>query len=338
MRRLPITGKRAVAVRMLLAACLLVAPAAAAGCGGGGDAAADGGSLDVIASATFLADIAQNVAGERFTVRALVPADADLHAYEPTPRDLAGVAGADLFIVNGAGLERALEDTVRAAGGEVRVVEASDGLTTRTPQPGEPQGGDGDEAADGVTSAAAGDAEAGAAPDPHFWLDPTLVETYVANIRDAFAAADPEGAATYEANAAAYVTELRDLDRWIAAQVETLPAEARLLVMNHVSHGYFADRYGFTVVGAVIPSVDTADSPTARQLSDLTRAVRETGVKAIFVELGQSPKLAEQIAAETGIAVVADLRDHSLSAPDGEAATYIEMMKYDTRRIVEALR
>ena len=108
--------------------------------------------------------------------------------------------------------------------------------------------------------------------------------------------------------------------------------------MNHVSHGYFADRYGFTVVGAVIPSVDTADSPTARQLSDLTRVVRETGVKAIFVELGQSPKLAEQIAAETGIAVVADLRDHSLSAPDGEAATYIEMMKYDTRRIVEALR
>jgi len=177
--------------------CLLLTLPIAAGCDGKGGAA-DGGPLDVVASATFLADIAQNVAGDRFTVLALVPADADLHAFEATPRDIADVADADLFIVNGAGLEQTLEDTVREAGGGVRVVRASEGLTTRTPRPGEPQGD---------------------AVDPHFWLDPTLVETYVENIRAAFAAVDPAGAATYAENATAYTEELEALDRWIAAQV-----------------------------------------------------------------------------------------------------------------------
>ena len=108
--------------------------------------------------------------------------------------------------------------------------------------------------------------------------------------------------------------------------------------MDHASHGYFADRYGFTIVGTVIPGAATSESPTARQLSDLTRTIRETGVKAIFVEAGENPQLAEQIGAETGVKVVTDLLDHSLTAADGPAPTYIDMMKYDTRRIVEALR
>jgi zinc/manganese transport system substrate-binding protein len=308
----------------LLAAAALLLGLAGAGCGDEGDAAADG-SLDVVASATFLADIAQNVAGDRFTVRAMVPPDADLHAYEPTPRDLADVAGADLFLVNGAGLEGTLEDTVRAAAGDVNVVEASAGLESRTPRPGEPAREAADDGAEPET-------------DPHFWLDPTLAQAYVATIRDAFSAADPEGAATYAANAERYVAKLEALDQWIRAQVETIPADQRLLVVNHVSHGYFADRYGFKVVGAVIPSVATGATPTARQLADLTQAIRESGAKAIFVESEENPALAAQIAAETGIAVVDDLRDHSLSGPDGEAPTYIEMMRFDTRRIVAALR
>jgi len=321
--------RRSRRIATLVAGVLLLVAAAAAGCGDGADATA-GGSLEVITSATFLADIAQNVAGDRFTVQALVPPDADLHAYEPTPHDVTDVTGADLFIVNGAGLEQTLADTVSGAGGDVRIVTASAGLEPRTPQPGEPLAGGGgeDDAADAADLAA----------DPHFWLDPTLVETYVENIRAAFVEADPEGAATYAANADRYIEQLEQLDRWIRDQVDTLPASDRKLVVNHVSHGYFADRYGFAIVGAVIPSVSTGDTPTARQLADLTRAIRESGAKAIFVELDENPQLAEQIAAETGIAIVADLRDHALSGPDGEAPTYIDMMRFDTTRIVEALR
>jgi len=310
-------ARRLLGPALLMLALAATGALAAAGCGNS-DEGDQAGSLSVLTTATFLADIAQNVAGERFTVESLVPRDADLHAFEATPRDVASVSQADLFILNGAGLEETLEDTLRTAAPDTTFVVASEGLTPREPQPGEPLH----------------ENEA----DPHFWLDPTLVVAYVENIRDAFVAADPAGAAEYEANAAAYIAELDDLDAWIREQVATLPEQDRLLVMNHVSHGYFADRYGFRIAGAVIPSVATGESPTARQLADLTETIRSEGVRAIFVELEENPQLADQIAAETGIAVVDDLRDHSLSEPGGDASTYIDMMKFDTRRIVEALQ
>lgn len=311
------------ATRGLLRTALLLVALAAAGaltaaaCGGS-EESGQTGSLRVVATATFLADIAQNVAGDRFTVQSLVPRDADLHAFEPTPRDVAAVSEADLFILNGGGLEETLEETLRTAAPDTTFVVASEGLTPREPQPGEPLG----------------EHEG----DPHFWLDPTLVVTYVENIRDAFIAADPQGEAAYTANAEAYIAQLEDLDAWIEDQVAAVPEDDRLLVMNHVSHGYFADRYGFRLAGAVIPSVATGESPTARQLADLTATIRADGVRAIFVELDENPRLADQIAAETGIAVIDDLRDHSLSEPGGEAPTYIDMMKYDTRRIVDGLK
>jgi ABC-type Zn uptake system ZnuABC Zn-binding protein ZnuA len=310
-----------VALALLLLLLSTAGILATTGCGGGeDDAGTGGGSLDAVATASFLADIAQNVAGDRFTVQSLVPRDADLHAFQPTPRDVASVSEADLFILNGGGLEETLEETLRTAAADTTFVEASGGITPREPQEGEPLDEHGREA------------------DPHFWLDPTLVVTYVENIRDAFIAADPEGEAEYTANAETYIARLEDLDAWIKDEVAALPEQDRLLVMNHVSHGYFADRYGFRVAGAVIPSVATGESPTARQLAELTETIRAEGVGAIFVELEENAQLADQIAAETGIVVVDGLRDHSLSEPGGGAATYIDMLKYDTQLIVEALQ
>jgi ABC-type Zn uptake system ZnuABC Zn-binding protein ZnuA len=280
---------------------------------------AGGAPLAVLATETFLADIAQNVAGDRFTVSTLVPLGADPHSFEPAPRDLAQVTAADLVIINGGGLEGSLLDTLHQVGGEARIVDASAGLTSRTPQPGEP-------------ALAAGET------DPHFWLDPVLAKQYVENIRNAFATADPAGAAEYAANAESYTAKLDELDAWIRTQVDTVPPASRKLVMNHASHGYFADRYGFEVVGTVIPGTGTAESPTAQQLGDLTAAIRDTGAKAIFVETDENPGLARQIAAETRVKVVSDLLDHSLTPAGGDAPTYIDMMKFDARRIVEALR
>ena len=319
----------------LLLASLIAGALAAAGCGGQEDPAQTG-ALRVMATSTFLADIAQNVAGDRFTVESLAPRDTDLHAFEPTPRDVATVSESDLLILNGGGLEETLEDTLRTAAADTAFVEAAEGITPREPQVGEPLHEHHDESEETHEGEEA--REHADEADPHFWLDPTLVKTYVENIRDAFIAADPEGEAEYTANAAAYAAELDELDAWIEGEVATLPQEDRLLVMNHVSHGYFADRYGFRIVGAVIPSVATGESPTAKQLSELTKTVRTEGVRAIFVDLGENPQLADQIAAETGIVVVDDLRPHSLSAPDGEASTYIDMMKHDTQQIVNALR
>jgi ABC-type Zn uptake system ZnuABC Zn-binding protein ZnuA len=300
----------------LLAVAALTITCAACG-GAGGDA--PGGKLNVVATESFLADIAQNVAGSRFTVHALVPVGTDPHAYEPVPRDVARVVAADLLIVNGGGLEGTLLTTLKNAGGNVTTVDASAGLKSRTPQPGEPP-------------------LEGGGTDPHFWLDPILVKTYVANIRDAFIKADPSGAAAYRGNAAAYIVQLAKLDGWIKAQVAQVAPQNRRLVMDHASHGYFADRYGFSVVGTVIPSLGTSETPTARQLADLAASIRTRHARAIFVEIGENPDLARQIATETGIKVVTGLLDHSLSKPGGPAPTYIDMMKYDTRLIVEALK
>jgi len=305
--------------RLVLLAAALLALTTVLGAGCGAASSPPSGALDVVASTSFLADIAQNVAGDRFPVQSLIPRGTDPHSFEPTPSDLRTAAGADLVIVNGAGLEGTLLTTLQNAVGSVPIVDASAGLTTRTPRPGEP-------------------ALASGETDPHFWLDPLLVKTYVQNIEAAFSKADPAGAATYRANAAAYDKKLDALDAWIRQQVAQLPPADRKLVMDHASHGYFADRYGFTIVGTVIPSASTSDSPTARQLTDLTRTIQDTGVKAIFVEAGDNPQLAEQIGAETGVKVVTDLLDHTLSAPGGPAPTYIDMMKYDTRLIVEALK
>ena len=265
----------------------------------------------LLAVESFLADIAQNVAGDRLTVEALIPLGVDPHAFQPTPRDAAKVADCSVLIVNGAGIEAFLDPLLANAGGERTVITASAGLTPRPDAQGEhPQG------------------------DPHFWLDPNRVIQYVENIRAGLSQADPEGASVYAANAAAYIEQLKALDLWIAQQAATVQPERRLLVTNHESLGYFADRYGFTVVGAVIPSVSTDASPTAQQMAALIEQIKATGAPAIFLETGANPQLAQQIAAETGVKVVADLYTHSLSAPDGPAPTYIDMMKYNVSRIV----
>lgn len=304
--------------RTLVSAIVVLLFLLPAGCGSG-VRQSDGDAPAVVASLSFLADIAQNVAGDRFEVHSLVPLDTDPHSFQPAPSDLRAVAAADLVILNGAGLEGPLVKAIESAGGEPAVIDASRGLVSRRPRAGEPPL-----------------EEAGA--DPHFWLDPRLVATYVENIRVAFSEADPAGAAAYEANAAAYIDQLEALDAEIRAQVATIPAARRKLVMNHASHGYYADAYGFEIVGTVVPSVGASESPTARQLSELTRAIIRSGARAVFVEVGTDPKLARQIAAETGIEVVDDLRDHSLTGPDGVAPTYIEMLRFNTRRIIEALR
>jgi ABC-type Zn uptake system ZnuABC Zn-binding protein ZnuA len=174
--------------------------------------------------------------------------------------------------------------------------------------------------------------------DPHFWLDPNNVIRYVENIRDGLIQADPQGKDVYTQNAAVYVEKLKQLDGWIQAQVALIPPDRRLLVTNHESFGYFADRYGFRIVGTVVPSVGTDASPSAQQIARLEDRVKADGAIAIFLETGANPQLAQQVANDTGVKVVADLYTHSISAPDGSAPTYIDMMRHNVTAIVDALK
>ena len=275
----------------------------------------------VLVTETFLADIVQNVAGDRLKVEALIPLGVDPHGFEPTPRDVKKVADSSTLIVNGAGFEEFLAKLLQNAGGQRTVIEAAAGLESRKPR------------ADEVAAD-----EHGHEGDPHFWLDPVSVIRYVENIRDGLSAVDPAGAQVYAANAQAYIAKLQELDKWAAEQMKQVPADRRVLVTNHESLGYFADRYGLRIVGAIVPSVSSGASPSAQQLAGLSDAVKRAGVKAIFLETGANPQLANQLARDAGIKAVTSLYTHSITDAKGPAPTYIDMMKYNVKAIVDALK
>jgi ABC-type Zn uptake system ZnuABC Zn-binding protein ZnuA len=160
------------------------------------------------------------------------------------------------------------------------------------------------------------------------------VNHYAEEIRDGYTQIDPAGEAIYAQNTADYIDQLQELDSWIADQVEQISPERRMLVTNHESFGYFADRYGFTIIGTIVPSVSTGSSPSAQQMVELIEAIKAANTPAIFLESGTNPKLAEQVAREAGVKVIKDLLTHSILPPGG----YIEMMKYNTLAIVEGLK
>jgi len=274
-------------------------------------------SINVLASTSFLADIAQNVAGDHLTVASLLPFGADPHAYQAAPSDVAKIAESNLLILNGVEYEHFIESLLENAGGERLIITATDGLT--------PNQMEDEENAGQMTG------------DPHMWLDPNRVITYVENIRDGLIEVDPDGAEAYKANADAYIAQLKDLDKWIVEQVNTIPAERRLLVTNHEAAGYFAERYGFEIVGAIIPSLSTDAGTSAKEMAALIEQIKATGAPAIFLGEVENPDLANQIADETDVKVVDTLYLESLT--DGSpAATYMDMMKHNVTQIVSALK
>jgi ABC-type Zn uptake system ZnuABC Zn-binding protein ZnuA len=269
-------------------------------------------SLKILASTSVLADIAQNIAGDRLQINSLLPFGADPHAYQAAPADIMKIAESDLLILNGVEYEHFMEPLLENAGGERLVVEASRGLEPHQ----------------------AGQHEAG---DPHMWLDPNLVMIYVENIRNGLSQLDPQGAEVYNANADSYTARLGELDSWILTQVGQLPAERRLLVTNHEALGYFAERYGFEIVDSILPSFSSEASASAQEIAAVVDAVEASEATVIFLDEIENIDLAEQIASETGVWIVDDLHLESLT--DGPpAGTYIDMMKHNVLRIVEGLR
>lgn len=268
----------------------------------------------ILASTTILADITRNVAGDRRQVVSLLPPGADPHEYQAAPSDVRKISGSLALVVNGLEYERFIGPLLQNAGGERLTITASKGLPPRQlSENGTP------------------------VDDPHMWMDPQRVIVYVRNIRDGLSEADPEGAQAYSANADAYIAQLQRLDAWIASQAGSLPAGRRVLVTNHESLGYFAERYGFRVVATVIPGVSTEAGASARDLAAVIDQVRALAAPAIFTGKMENAGLARQIASETGAKVVDDLYIESLT--DGPpAAAYIDMMKYDVGRIVGALK
>jgi ABC-type Zn uptake system ZnuABC Zn-binding protein ZnuA len=251
----------------------------------------------------------------------------DPHSFQPLPSDARNVAEADVIFAFGLGLEPWLADLYEGSGSSALLVEVSQGVELLTSAEGEAHEGEGD-AADGER----------APVDPHIWFDVLRAAASVERIRDALITADPDGAATYRSNAEAYLAELAEIDRWIVEQVASLPLESRRLVTAHDTFRYFADRYGFVVVGSLLPSSTESATPSAQDILRLAEAIRAQGVAAVFAENVTQGSLLEQVAEEAGVRVVGPLYTDALGPPGSPGDTYIGMMRYNVQLVVEALR
>lgn len=304
--------------------------------------------LRVLATTTLVGDVVSNIAGDAIELSVLLPVGVDPHSFTPTPQDVAKVSQADVVFANGAGLEEFLQALLESAGATEKVVAVSEGIPllqgeAHSHAGEEEHANEGEPAEEAVPiKEATGEGEYGhehehAAGDPHTWFDPNLVMIWAENIAKTLSEKDPQNAATYQNNAADYTAQLRELDQWIRQQVETIPPQSRQLVTDHKAFAYFAERYGFTHVGAVLPGFSTLAEPSAQELAALEDAIRQLGVKAIFVGTTVNPNLAQRVADDTGVKLVY-LYTGSLSEKDGPANTYLNFMRYNVSTIVEALK
>lgn len=289
--------------------------------------------LKVVATTSIIGDVVKNISGDGVELTVLLPPGSDPHSYEPVPQDIARVADAQVIFVNGANLEESLLRILENAAQSTQLVSLSEGIELiETSTLSDPDHAD--SASHGHTESGSDEHTGG---DPHVWTDPTLVKIWVEKIAQVLSERDPANAALYQANARNYTQKLDELDRWIQEQVSQISPEKRRLVTDHQSFAYFARRYGFEQVGAVIPGYSTLAEPSAQEVANLEDAIRRLGVSAIFVGASVNPSLAERVGRDTGARLVR-LYTGSLSQPDEGAGTYLDYMRYNVNAIVSALK
>jgi ABC-type Zn uptake system ZnuABC Zn-binding protein ZnuA len=295
----------------------------------------DDGGPAVVATFSILGDWVQRVGGDRLTLTTIVPAGGDTHTFDPVPEQVGAIAGADLIFEIGLGFETWLDGMVEASGtGAARVV-VSDGVEVL-------HFGEDDDHDHAVDEEADHDHEEAdhdhGNDDPHIWGDVQNAIIAVGLIRDALAGIDPDHAGTYEANAAAYIAELEELDEFIRTETAAIPADRRKLVTTHDTLGYYAHAYGFEIPGTALGSIstDTGD-PSAQAMADLVAAIQASGAPAIFAESTSNNALMETIAEEAGVTLAPPLYTDALGEPGSDGATYVDMMTANTAVIVDAL-
>lgn len=296
------------------------------GCGAGGATTSategDCGPVHVVASTSILGDVVAGLVGERGTVEVLIPRGADPHSFQVSARQATAMRRANLVVVNGLGLEEGMGGAVETAAADgVKVVEAGSFIEPLAVSPG-----GGEEEADHGRL------------DPHFWTDPARMAEVVAGLGEVLAAADPACAHRWRETAVSYRQEILALDEEIEAILETIPAHRRKLVTNHHSLGYFADRYDFTILGAIVPGGSTLAEPSPSDLAALVAILEREGIRAIFADTTRPADLAEALADELGEEVsVVELFTGSLGDPGSGAETYLAMQRTNARRIAAAL-
>jgi ABC-type Zn uptake system ZnuABC Zn-binding protein ZnuA len=299
------------------AALALVAPS----CGGeGGASAGSDGRLQVVTTVAPITSIVAAVGGDLVDIEGIVPEGTNSHTFEPPPSAAAVLARADVLFVNGLRLEEPTTDLAGAnLGDDAELVELGD----ETIGP--------DEYLYDFSFP-----EEGGRPNPHLWTNPPMADRYAAVVRDTLVELDPGNAEAYEDNYAAFSARVDELDSAVREATATVDPDQRKLLTYHDAYAYFAQEYGWEVIGAIQPSDFTEPSP--RDVARLVAQVRDTGVAAVFgSEVFPSPVL-EQIGDEAGVRYVDVLRDDDLPGePGDEEHSWLGLMRFDYITMVESL-
>lgn len=312
--------RRAVKMIVFIAAFSLFAAA----CASTGDGEA-GSSVRIVTTTNVLGDVVSQIVGDRAQVEALMPVGVDPHEFQPSSSQVAAMAQADLVVANGLGLEEGILDlltTLESDGANVLWIgELIDPLPF--------------DRENGICDISDGEMSEGDC-DPHVWMDPVRMIDASRRIGGALELIDPS--LDWSVGVEAYVGDLEELDADVVDLVETIPPAERLLVASHEALGYFASRYGFEIVGTVVPGGSTLADPSSAELEELVRVIDSLGIPAIFAESLSPRILADAVAAEASHPVdVVVLYTGSLGAPGSEADSYIGMILTDARLIVDAL-
>jgi ABC-type Zn uptake system ZnuABC Zn-binding protein ZnuA len=305
---------------LILTALVAAAALLVAACGDDDDGGSDSERLQVVTTVAPITSIAENIGGTKVDIEGVVPEGTNSHTFEPPPSIVATIEDADLIIINGLQLEEPTlelaeanksEDAVILLVGENTITEDEYKYDFSFPEE------------DGK-------------PNPHLWPNPALVMEYAQLIHDAYVDLDPDNEDYYTANLDAYMDRLETLDRQMLAAAQTVPEEGRRLLTYHDSWAYWADRYGFTVVGAIQPS-DFAE-PSASEVADLIDQINEEQIPAIFGSEVFPSDVLETIADETGAEYVDDLRDDDLPGePGDDLHSYIGLMVRNMEIMIPAL-
>jgi len=287
-----------------------------------------GEKLEVASLSTILTDIAQNVGGDKVTINAIIKADVDPHDFTPTTSDVKAISQAKVVLLSGNGMEAGylakLEKSVGPGPVFVPIGQSIKPILI------DPAAGHDHDHGHSHAHPAAG--AGGKIPDPHWWHSIKNVATATAAVRDAFIQADPANKAAYEANARAYEKKLSDLEKWARLEIARLPRNQRILVTSHDAFGYFARDYGFTVYP--VKGISTKDQPSSKKVRETIDAIKKKGVKSVFFENIENPKVLTEITRETGAKTGGVLY---AEGPGKGAETYEKMIKHNYSVIVSGL-
>lgn len=265
----------------------------------------------VVATASMIADMTENIAGGQVEVKSIVPIGGDPHLHEPTPKDAQLVNGADLILKNGLTFEGWLNELIENSGTKAKVVQVTEGI-----QP--------------VESATYKNSA-----DPHAWMDASLGLAYIKNIKDALSQLDPDNADIFEFNYGVYKKQLEDLDKLIMESIQSIPENKRILITSHDAFQYYGRRYGIQLEAVLGTSTD-AEAQTS-DIIRLNKIIKANKVPAVFIESTVNPKLLEQLAKDNKIEIGGQLYADSIGDKDSPAPSYIDMLLHNTKVIVAAL-